>query len=75
MKDIFSRKRKLKHDETIVLTEECSAILQNKLPPKLKDSGNFTMPYDIGEVHFDKALCELCAKCPSLFSGSLELEK
>ena len=59
MKDILSRKRKLKHGETIVLTEECSAILQNKLPPKPKDPGSFTILYDIGEVHFDKALCDL----------------
>ncbi|XP_062105799.1 uncharacterized protein LOC133817326 [Humulus lupulus] len=32
-----SPKRKLEEYETIALTEECSAILQKKLPPKLKD--------------------------------------
>ncbi|XP_027915812.1 mediator of RNA polymerase II transcription subunit 25-like [Vigna unguiculata] len=36
-KDLLSRKRKLQEDETIMLTEECSAIIQQKLPPKLKD--------------------------------------
>ena len=44
MKDILSNKRKLEEFETVALTEECSAILQNKLPPKLKDPGKFTIP-------------------------------
>ena len=61
MKDILSHKWKLKHDETIALIEECSAILPKKLPPKLKDPRSFTIPCDIGIVHFDKALCDLGA--------------
>ena len=61
MKDILSRKRKLKHDETIVLTEKCSAILQKKLPSKLKDLGSFTIPCDIGDINFDKVLYDLGA--------------
>ena len=40
MKDILSRKRWLSNFETMNLTEECSAILQRKLPQKLKDPGN-----------------------------------
>ena len=59
MKDILSRKRKLKHNETIVLIGECSAILQNKLSLKLKDPGSLTISCDIGDVYFDKALCDL----------------
>ncbi|XP_073120512.1 uncharacterized protein [Henckelia pumila] len=39
LKDILSEKRKLEEYETVNLTEECSAIVQNKLPPKLKDPG------------------------------------
>ena len=35
--------------------------MQNKLPPKLKDPGSFTILYDIGNVHFDKTLCDLGA--------------
>ncbi|XP_017976423.1 PREDICTED: uncharacterized protein LOC108661939 [Theobroma cacao] len=41
LKDILSKKRKLGKFETVSLTEECSAILQNKLPPKLKDPVDF----------------------------------
>ncbi|XP_022849842.1 uncharacterized protein LOC111371923 [Olea europaea var. sylvestris] len=48
MKDILSNKRKLEDNETVMLTEECSAIFQHKLPPKLKDPGSFTIPCNIG---------------------------
>ncbi|XP_062100466.1 uncharacterized protein LOC133806372 [Humulus lupulus] len=37
IKEILSRKRKLEDYETVALTEECCVILQEKLPPKLKD--------------------------------------
>ncbi|KAJ8748520.1 hypothetical protein K2173_003419 [Erythroxylum novogranatense] len=46
MKDVLSKKRRLGDHETVALTEECSAILQKKLPPKLKDLGSFTIPSD-----------------------------
>jgi hypothetical protein len=61
MKDILSRKRKLGEFETVALTEECSAILQKKLPPKLKDPGSFTIPCTIGTKFFSKCLCDLGA--------------
>ena len=61
MKKIISNKRKLEEHETIALTEECSAILEKKLPPKLKDPGSFTIPYTTGDTFFDKALCDLGA--------------
>ena len=44
MKDILSHKRRLADFETVNFTEECSAILQRKLPRKLKDPGSFTIP-------------------------------
>ena len=61
MKDILSRKRRLGDYETVALTEECSAIIQRKLPPKLKDPGSFTVPCTIGEHYIGKALCDLGA--------------
>ncbi|XP_057993046.1 uncharacterized protein LOC110667805 [Hevea brasiliensis] len=54
-------KRKLEDYETVALTEECSAILQNKLPPKLKDPGSFSIPCHIGETSIERALCDLGA--------------
>ncbi|XP_022889322.1 uncharacterized protein LOC111404799 [Olea europaea var. sylvestris] len=59
MKDILSNKMKLEDNETVVLTEECSVILQHKLPSKLKDPGSFTIPCNIGNSYIDKALCDL----------------
>ena len=43
------------------LSEECSAILQKKLPQKLKDPGSFTLPCTIENSFFDKFLCDLGA--------------
>ncbi|XP_021831329.1 uncharacterized protein LOC110771347 [Prunus avium] len=59
MKDILSKKRKFGDHEKIQLTEECSAILQRKLPPKKKDRGSFKIPCTIGNNFFEKALCDL----------------
>ncbi|KAL5563375.1 hypothetical protein UlMin_033122 [Ulmus minor] len=44
MKDMLTKKRRFGEFETVALTRECSAMLQNKLPPKLKDPGSFTIP-------------------------------
>ena len=59
MKEILSNKRRLSNFETVNLTEECSVILQRKLPQKLKDPGSFTIPCIIGNSIFEKALCDL----------------
>ena len=61
MKDILSQNRRLADFETVNLTEECSAILQRKLPQKLKDPDSFTIPCTIGNAIFEKALCDLGA--------------
>ncbi|KAA3487525.1 Retrovirus-related Pol polyprotein from transposon 17.6 [Gossypium australe] len=59
MKDILSKKRRLGEFETVALTEGCTTMLMNKLPPKLKDSGSFTIPCSIGNHYVGKALCDL----------------
>ncbi|KAL5569930.1 hypothetical protein UlMin_026505 [Ulmus minor] len=61
LKEFLSNKKKLEANEKVMLTEECSAILQRKLPPKLKDPGSFTIPCTIGDFNFDKVLCDLGA--------------
>ncbi|XP_057989091.1 uncharacterized protein LOC131172164 [Hevea brasiliensis] len=62
LKDILSKKRRLEDYETVAFTEECSSILQNKLPPKLKDPGSFAIPCLIGNMNIDKTLYDLGAK-------------
>ncbi|XP_062103661.1 uncharacterized protein LOC133814756 [Humulus lupulus] len=61
MKDVISKKRKLEDYEIVKLMEECSAILKRQLPKKLKDPESFIIPCVIGEVHIEKALCDLGA--------------
>ncbi|XP_038875099.1 uncharacterized protein LOC120067627 [Benincasa hispida] len=59
MKDILLKKNKFKKYEMIGLTEECSAVLQKKLPQKLKDLGSFTICCTIGSLTVARALCDL----------------
>ncbi|PIN02819.1 DNA-directed DNA polymerase [Handroanthus impetiginosus] len=61
MKDILSKKRCLGDYEMVALTKECSAIIQNKLPHKLKDPGSFTIPCTIGTHFLGRALRDLGA--------------
>ncbi|XP_062113975.1 uncharacterized protein LOC133824984 [Humulus lupulus] len=61
MKEVFSKKKKFEDYETVKLTKKCNAILQKKLPQKLKDPGKFTILCKIGGLSFDKALCDLGA--------------
>ncbi|WP_338309901.1 hypothetical protein, partial [Bradyrhizobium sp. TM233] len=59
MKDILSKRRKLSEvDETILMTEECSAILQRKMPKKRRDPGSFTIPVEIEGLTVVEALCD-----------------
>ncbi|XP_074299797.1 uncharacterized protein LOC141630964 [Silene latifolia] len=81
MKDILTRKRNFNEVETIAFTEECSALLQSKSPPKLKDPGSFSISCTIGTHVIDKALCDLGASvtvmpysvCEKLNMGHLKV--
>ncbi|XP_028798306.1 uncharacterized protein LOC114753764 [Neltuma alba] len=61
LKDVLSKKKRFGEFETVALTEDCSAILQRKLPPKLRDPGSFYIPCNIGKHFNGKALCDLGA--------------
>ncbi|XP_050914884.1 uncharacterized protein LOC127129803 [Lathyrus oleraceus] len=61
LKEILSNKKKLEDDERMTLNTECSAIIQNNMPPKLKDSGSVSLPCVIGKFVIDKDLCDLGA--------------
>ena len=58
LKEILSKKRKIKEEGIVNLTATCSAIIQQKLPAKMKDPGSFTIPCSIGKYEFKKALCD-----------------
>ncbi|XP_022852858.1 uncharacterized protein LOC111374418 [Olea europaea var. sylvestris] len=59
LKEVMSKKKKLEKFENVKLAEECSAILQKKLPHKLKDPSSFNIPCNIGGITFDRALCDV----------------
>ncbi|XP_015940382.1 uncharacterized protein LOC107465910 [Arachis duranensis] len=61
LKELITKKRNWEAKETIMLTEECSAIIQNKLPQKLKNPGSFQIPCIIRDITIEKALCDLGA--------------
>ncbi|KAG8472920.1 hypothetical protein CXB51_034791 [Gossypium anomalum] len=50
LRKLLANKRKLDEASHVVLNALCSAILQNKLPYKLKDPGSFTIPYLIDKT-------------------------
>ncbi|XP_039690611.1 uncharacterized protein [Medicago truncatula] len=60
LKEIFSKKETIEHNETITLTRECSAIIK-KPPPKLRDPGSFAIPCVIGSETIDRPMCDLGA--------------
>ena len=59
LKELQSNKRKLEELSTIKLSKECTTILQNKLPTKLKDPRSFTIPCLISSFSIKKALANL----------------
>ena len=58
LKEILSKKRKIAEEGIVNLTATYSAIIQQKLPAKMKDPGSFTIPCSIGKYEFKKALCD-----------------
>jgi len=59
LKKILSKKRKIDKHKTIALFVECSVVVLNKLPAKLKDPISFSISYLIGNVSIDRALYDL----------------
>ncbi|KAK5786322.1 hypothetical protein PVK06_040958 [Gossypium arboreum] len=61
LKELLANKRKLDEALHMELNVVCLAILQNKLPNKLKDPGSFTIPCLIGSLGVNNALADLGA--------------
>ncbi|XP_016206544.1 uncharacterized protein LOC107646915 [Arachis ipaensis] len=57
----MTKKKNWGEKKTIVFTEECSAIIQKKLPQNMKDHGSFRIPCIIGDISIEKALSDLGA--------------
>ncbi|XP_021755282.1 uncharacterized protein LOC110720528 [Chenopodium quinoa] len=65
LKGILNGKRTCDVVETVNLTKNCSAIIMNKIPPKLKDPKNFSIPCAINKMLIDNALCDRSIKFPN----------
>jgi len=61
LKDLLSKEGKLLENGTMSLIENCSAIMQNKLPHKLSDPESFFILCLVGDVIISMALCHLRA--------------
>ncbi|CAL8112410.1 unnamed protein product [Prunus armeniaca] len=61
LKDVCTKKKKFVDFEKVILTEQCSAVLLHKLPPKKQDPGSFTISCTIGNSNFKRALIDLGA--------------
>ena len=61
LKDKLTRRSKYIQSDTIVVEENCNAMIQRILPPKYKDPGSVTIPCSIGAVSVGKALIDLGA--------------
>ncbi|KAK8657033.1 hypothetical protein V6N13_098967 [Hibiscus sabdariffa] len=58
LKDMVSRKKRIKEFETTAATETCLALMHNKVPAKKSDPGSFTIECFIGHNYPTKALCD-----------------
>ncbi|XP_022024088.1 uncharacterized protein LOC110924382 [Helianthus annuus] len=61
LKELCTSKKKLKGNETIKVSENISAVLQKRLPPKCKDPGVFTVPCKLGNITVPRAMLDLGA--------------
>ncbi|XP_076899237.1 uncharacterized protein LOC143553059 [Bidens hawaiensis] len=61
LKQLCTSKKKLKGTETVKVSENISAVLQKRLPPKCKDPGVFIVPCKLGNITLPRAMLDLGA--------------
>ncbi|GJV98864.1 hypothetical protein Tco_1554116 [Tanacetum coccineum] len=59
LKELVSNKHKLEHISAAFLSDESSAIIQNKVQPKLGDPGSFLIPCNFNKAFSCNALADL----------------
>ncbi|GJS86219.1 reverse transcriptase domain-containing protein [Tanacetum coccineum] len=70
LKELISNKHKLEQISSAFLRDESSAMIQNKVPPKLREPGSFLIPYTFSNAFSCNALADLGASI-NLMSYSL----
>ncbi|CAN6566362.1 unnamed protein product [Malus baccata var. baccata] len=61
LKELCTTRKRILDKKVVKVSENVSAILQRKLPPKCKDSCSFTIPCIIGNNRFQNAMLDLGA--------------
>ena len=61
LKKLCTTRKRIREKEVVQVSENVSAVLQRKLPPKCKDPGGFTIPCVIGNTKFEHATLHLGA--------------
>ncbi|KAM1151945.1 hypothetical protein EV1_034264 [Malus domestica] len=61
LKKLCTTKKRFREKEVVQVSENVSAMIQCKLPPKCKDPGSFTIPCVIGNTRFKFAMLDLGA--------------
>ncbi|GKB60488.1 reverse transcriptase domain-containing protein [Tanacetum coccineum] len=61
LKELISNKHKIKQIYAAFLSDESSAMIQNKVPPKLRDPGSFLIPCNFNKTFSCNALADLGA--------------
>ncbi|CAN6552310.1 unnamed protein product [Malus baccata var. baccata] len=61
LKELCTTRKRISNKEVVKVSQNVSAVLQRKLPPKCKDPGSFTIPCVIGNTRFEKCMLDLGA--------------
>nr|GEV07135.1 putative ribonuclease H-like domain-containing protein [Tanacetum cinerariifolium] len=61
LKEFISNKHKIKQISAAFISDESSATIQNKVPPKLEDPESFLIPCNFSKTFSCTALADLCA--------------
>ncbi|CAN6716282.1 unnamed protein product [Malus baccata var. baccata] len=61
LKELCTTRKRISNKEVVKVSENVSAVLQRKLPPKCKDPGSFTIPCVIGNTRFEQCMLDLGA--------------
>ncbi|KAM0985937.1 hypothetical protein ACFX2C_013162 [Malus domestica] len=61
LKELCTTRKRISNKKVVQVSENVSAVLQRKLPPKCKDPGSFTIPCVNGNTKFEHAMLDLGA--------------
>ncbi|XP_062006036.1 uncharacterized protein LOC133723235 [Rosa rugosa] len=74
LKELCTTRRRTREKKVVKMSENVSAVIQRKLPPKLKDPGSFSIPctIDLGELKYDNVIIQLADRSNAYPKGYVE---